>query len=130
MLDGSDCLGPEVRDSDPGAASTELLEFGNIRIELPVPAAADYVLLEASDPHHCKVAPSSAALRMYRRPLPVANVAFLSTILWDGRQEGGASLRENLELQASSAAQIHPGVLEPLAQATRQRIVSSPDPSF
>ena len=67
--------------------------------------------------------PSSAALRMYRRPLPVANVAFLSTILWDGRQEGGGSLRENLELQASSAAQIDAGVLEPLAQATRQRIV-------
>ena len=86
LFDGSDCLPPAVANNDPAANSTEMLSKALIRIDLAIPGTADYLLVSAVDPLACPTPPSAADLRMYRRPLPTANTAFLTTVMWDGRE--------------------------------------------
>ena len=85
-FDGSDCLAPGVANHDPAANSTEMLSKALIRIDLAILPTADYVLVSAVDPLGCPTPPSAADLRMYRRPLPIANTAFVTTVMWDGRE--------------------------------------------
>jgi cytochrome c peroxidase len=123
LFDGSNCLGPGVANPDPAHNSTEMLGYGNVRIELAVPASSDYVLTEVVDPLDCPSPPTAGALRVYRRPLPVANSAFLATVMWDGRENVAPSIQEDLEHQANSATIVHAQADHPLTTGTRQRIV-------
>jgi len=86
VFDGSDCLPAGVPNPNPSRNSTQLRNHGNIRIDLPIPAGADYTLVTSTDPLKCPTPPSAGDLRMYRRPLPSANSAFLATVMWDGRE--------------------------------------------
>ena len=64
-------------------ASSMLLTKGLIRVGLPIPANAEFVLTNVDDPyHHANV----NDLSLFRRPLPSANLGFLSTGMWDGRE--------------------------------------------
>jgi len=60
-----------------------LLSKGLIRVGLPIPANADFDLVAVADPYGYA---SAAELSLFRRPLPAANLPFLSTIMWDGRE--------------------------------------------
>lgn len=56
---------------------------GLIRVALPVPAGAEFDVVSVSNPYACT---ETTTLSTYRRPLPSANLRFLSTLMWDGRE--------------------------------------------
>jgi len=56
---------------------------GLIRVELPVASDAEFTVVSVQNPYGCN---NTANLSMYRRPLPAANLRFLSTLMWDGRE--------------------------------------------
>ena len=60
-----------------------LISRGLIRVALPVPAGAEFEVVSVSNPYGCN---ETSTLSMYRRPLPSANLRFLSTLMWDGRE--------------------------------------------
>ena len=86
-------------------ASSMLLTKGLIRIGLPLPANAEFLLAEADDPYgHA----SALDFSLFRRPLPTANLPFLSTVMWDGRQnKAGRSIPDDLASQALDAINGH-----------------------
>jgi hypothetical protein len=65
------------------AASSMLLTKGLIRIGIGVPATAEFTLVAVDDPYGYA---SAAELSMFRRPLQTANLDFLSTVMFDGRE--------------------------------------------
>jgi cytochrome c peroxidase len=60
-----------------------LIHRGLIRVALPIPAGAEFEVVSVSNPYGCN---ETTTLSMYRRPLPSANLRFLSTVMWDGRE--------------------------------------------
>lgn len=117
------------------AAYSMLLSKGLIRVGIGIPANAEFELVEADDPYgHA----SAAELSLFRRPLPSANLRYLSTVMWDGRETFTdpastdcirgtttcfASVRFNLADQANGATMGHAQGAVPLTQAQRQAIV-------
>ncbi|CAN5590165.1 hypothetical protein BH11MYX1_BH11MYX1_42860 [soil metagenome] len=86
-------------------AYSMLLNRGLIRVGLPIPANAEFELVAVDDPYHFA---SESELSLFRRPLPVANDGFLSTVMWDGRETvPGATIDSDLETQANSATVGH-----------------------
>ena len=85
LVDGATCPSDDV--STPHAkrkAYSLLLDKGLIRIGLPMPATAQFQILNVSDPYGCNTNPvtgltSSTArtVTVYRRPLPATNLGFL-----------------------------------------------------
>jgi len=123
--DGTDS--PEADVSTLGArrrASSMLLSKGLIRVGLPLPAAAEFILADVDDPYgHA----SAQDLSLFRRPLPAANLPFLSTVMWDGRQnKTGRSIPDDLVSQALDAINGHAqrSVGKPLDPAVLQSIVT------
>jgi hypothetical protein len=82
-----------------------LLTKGLIRVGIGVPATADFTLVAVDDPYgHA----SAAELSLFRRPLPSTNLAFLSAVMWDGRETfSGQSIHFDLADQANGATQGH-----------------------
>jgi cytochrome c peroxidase len=66
------------------AAYSMLLTKGLIRVGLSVPAGAEFKLAATDDPYG--FAGPANGLSLFRRPLPTANLKFLSTVMWDGRE--------------------------------------------
>ena len=97
-----------------------LLTRGLIRVGLPVPATAEFELIGVDDPYGYA---SSAELSLFRRPLPATNLAFLSAVMWDGRETpGNRSLTGDLMQQANDATVGHAQGAA-IAEGTRLRIV-------
>ena len=65
------------------AAYSMLLNKAVIRIGLPIPAGAEFVLVDVDDPYGFA---SAAQLSLFRRPLPSTNLRFLTAVMWDGRE--------------------------------------------
>jgi cytochrome c peroxidase len=88
--DGSDCPPASASQGPHKALSTELTNYGLIRIQIGIPAGASFSLVSATNPEHCALAPASSGaanqLFLFRRPLPSTNLIFDSTIMWDGRE--------------------------------------------
>ncbi|WP_394845079.1 hypothetical protein LZC95_49505 [Pendulispora brunnea] len=128
-FDGSDCLAPGESNPDPELNSTAMLSKALIRVDIGIPATADFTLVGYTDPLHCPTAPSAAGLRMYRRPLPSANTAFLSTVMWDGRENTHPPnntvdlIESNLATQANDATRGHAQGESDLPDGTPERIV-------
>jgi len=100
VVDGANCPSADV--STPSAATaaySQLLNFGLIRMTLPVPANAEFSIIAISDPYQC---PETTATNpsLYRRPLPSTNLKFLNGIMWDGREP-------DLKTQALDATMVH-----------------------
>jgi hypothetical protein len=98
-----------------------------IRIGIAVPATAEFEVIKVSDPYgYAGQNANGNELSLFRRPLPATNLAFLSTVMWDGRetlQKGSPSaIHFDLEDQANSATQGHAQDPDPLDQATREQI--------
>jgi cytochrome c peroxidase len=86
-VDGANC--PEVTPKDRAGHSL-MLKNGLIRIPMPVPPNAIYSISVVHDPYGCalRIDPVTQVLTasVYRRPLPTANVSFLSAVMFDGRE--------------------------------------------
>lgn len=105
--DGSNCEGvlpstvAETRE-----AYSLLLERGLIRVGLDVPGGAEFVIDSIRDPYNC--APATNDVSVYRRPLPTANLRFLTAVMWDGRESAGdRAIDTDLLIQANSATVGH-----------------------
>ncbi|MBS2027668.1 MAG: hypothetical protein JST54_07190 [Deltaproteobacteria bacterium] len=89
-VDGADCPPTDPQQPADATRSTMVTGYGLIRIELPIPPTADFSLVSATNPEGCAVAPGDpsidGALFLFRRPLPSANLPFLSAVMWDGRE--------------------------------------------
>ena len=82
--DGSGCPTQDVSTEEARRQAYRLLlSTGLIRIEVAVPANAEFTVLNSDNPYGCT---STTAISMYRRPLPSTNIPYLSTIMWDGRE--------------------------------------------
>lgn len=116
-VDGANCTTVVPRDR---AGHSLLLTHGLIRIPTPVPATAQYSISVVHDPYGCalQIDPATHVLTasVYRRPLPTANISFLSAIMFDGRETIApltsaatfeANLRSDLIHQAMDATLNH-----------------------
>lgn len=116
-------------------AYSMLLTKGLIRVGIAVPDSAEFTVVAIDDPYHFA---SSAELSLFRRPLPTTNLAFLSTVMWDGREtalgadhcnhadEGGAcfaSMSDDFVHQSNTATQGHAQAPNPIDEVTRAAIV-------
>jgi cytochrome c peroxidase len=115
---------PTLADDTPAARRTAyslLLERGVIRVGMPVPPSADFVLDAVDDPHHYA---SAAELSLFRRPLPATNLRFLGSVMWDGRHShAGQPAHFNLGEQANGATVGH-AQGTPLTPEQREAIVA------
>jgi len=86
-VDGANCRGVDREDAD---AHSLLTGHGLIRVELPIPADAEYTVETVYDPYGCADAVNAQTgqrmLSQYRRPLPSTNLGFLSAVMFDGRE--------------------------------------------
>jgi cytochrome c peroxidase len=84
-VDGSNCNHDiDVSTLAGRSAAYSLLRTrGLIRVAIAVPANADYQVVNVQNPYLCN---ESDVISMYRRPLPAANLRFLSTVMFDGRE--------------------------------------------
>lgn len=111
------------------SAYSMLLTKGVIRVGLPIPSTAEFELQAVSDPYgYAGHNANGNELSLFRRPLPATNLAFLSTVMWDGREtvEKGSAAAIHLDLatQANDATQGHAQALQPIDQQTREQIVA------
>jgi cytochrome c peroxidase len=101
-------------------AYSMLLNHGVIRVSMAVPDTAEFELIGVNDPYNHS---SAADLSMFRRPLPSTNLAFLSAVMWDGRETfAGQSIHFDLSDQSNGATQGH-AQGNPLTDAQRESIV-------
>src|SRR5262249_17016424 len=116
-VDGSNTPNADVSTLDKRRqAYSMLLKKGLIRVGLPVPANAEFELIKVDDPY--KFA-SAAELSLFRRPLQIANLKFISTVMWDGREVvPGQSVAFDLTNQANTAVVTH-AQGQPLTDAQR-----------
>jgi cytochrome c peroxidase len=94
LVDGATC--PTADTSTPAAkfeAYKLLLSKGLIRVGLPIPTTTQFKITAVNDPYDCTTdpetgmtSPQTGIISMYRRPLPSANLGFLSAVMWDGRE--------------------------------------------
>ena len=132
-VDGSVCDHGIDTSTVKGRSAAYLLlrTRGLIRIAI-APAASDFQVMSVVNPYGCG---DTDTLSMYRRPLPAANLRFLTTIMWDGREStdlptlpinGGnypGSLISDLEHQALDATLGHAQGLPPGPTATQQQAI-------
>jgi cytochrome c peroxidase len=121
--DGSNCEGA-IADTvaQKRAAYSLLLTRGLIRVGLDVPANAEFVIERVRDPYQCLGASNDVSV--YRRPLPSANLSFVSAVMWDGRESSAESLiHHDLLQQANDATRGHAAGLRDLTEEEAQQIV-------
>jgi len=117
------------------SAFSMLLSKGLIRVGIGIPAGAEFALDSVDDPYGYA---SASELSLFRRPLPSANLQFLSTVMWDGRETFAdpaskdciagtgkcfASIPFDLSDQANGATTGHAQSMQPLTQEQRESIV-------
>ena len=133
-VDGANC--PDVRRSDPAAHSL-LLGNGLFRISIPLPAKPEFMISVVHDPYGCAITldpkTGQSDISVYRRPLPSTNLAFLSSVMIDGREtvaplDDGHTFLSNLQTdlthQASDATTGHAQALTPPSDAQLAEIVT------
>lgn len=87
-----------------------LLTKGLIRVELAVPATAEFTVRDTDNPYGCT---DTQNISVYRRILPITNTSFLSTVMWDGRETAKDAsgkfipVRDDLMHQAITATLTH-----------------------
>jgi cytochrome c peroxidase len=99
-VDGSTCDQGVDLTTPAGRAQafTLLTSRGLIRIALPVPANAEFTVDSVTNQYGCG---DKSTLSMYRRPLPTANMRFLSQIMWDGRESSALNGTQDITLKTN-----------------------------
>jgi len=96
-FDGATCPSDDVSTHRAKEkAYSLLLAKGLIRIGIGLTVPSDelqFQITQVNDPYGCNTNPTTGltgsttgTVSVYRRPLPAANLGFLSTIMWDGRE--------------------------------------------
>ena len=111
-----------------------LIGKGLIRVQVQVPATAEFSVVSVANPYGCG---DLATLSMYRRPLPTTNLRFLSTLMWDGRESSTQTGTQKITLatnpgdlladlthQAVDATNIHAQASTPPTPQQQQAIVN------
>lgn len=113
-----------------------LLTKGLIRVGIGIPASAEFTLIAVDDPYGYA---SAKELSLFRRPLPSANLGFISTVMHDGRETFVdpastdcimgtttcfASIHFDLADQANGATTGHAQAAQPLTRAQQDAIVA------
>jgi hypothetical protein len=111
------------------SAYSMLLAKAVIRVGIAIPANAEFELYAVSDPYgYAGNNANGNELSLFRRPLPATNLAFLSAVMWDGREtiEKGSpsAIHFDLAHQSNSATQGHAQAPKPIDDATREAIVA------
>lgn len=105
------------------SAYSLLLTKGLIRVGMPIPAGAEFELVNVSNPSNFNTGSTAAEISFYRRPLPAANLRALSTVMWDGRLTfPNQSIHFDLTMQATAATEGH-AEGSPLTAAQRESLV-------
>ena len=125
--DGSNCPSADVSTVKARrAAYSQLLSKALIRVSIAVPPGAEFQIIGIQDPYHCPETTASAPA-LYRRPLPAANLKFLSAVMWDGREtifpdatKKSIDLVQSLSNQAANATMGHAQGVAPTAQQLSQ----------
>lgn len=125
--DGSNCPSADVSTVDARRkAYSQLLSKALLRIAVAVPSNAEFQIIAIQDPYNCSET-TAATPALYRRPLPAANLGFLSAVMWDGRETvPGAipgksiNLTQSLENQAKDATTGHAQGSAPSAEQLAQ----------
>jgi cytochrome c peroxidase len=107
-------------------AYSMLLTKAVIRVGIGIPPNAEFRLVEVNDPYGYA---SAAELSLFRRPLPATNLPFLTTVMWDGRENvippnTPANLDLDFAHQANDATLGHAAAAKSLSDAQRQAIVA------
>jgi cytochrome c peroxidase len=110
-------------------AYSMLLRKGVIRVGIGIPADAEFELLDVKDPYgYAGNNANGNELSLFRRVLPSTNLAFLSTVMWDGREtlrKGDANaIHFDLAHQANAATQGHAEAPLPISARARDAIVA------
>src|SRR6516162_5456448 len=124
-VDGATCPSDDVSTLDAKRAAYSLLtNKGLVRIGLPMQSTMEFQILNVDDPYGCNTnavtgltGSKSGIVSAYRRPLPSANLGFLSTIMWDGREP-------DLFHQSVDATLGHAQADAALTDAQQQQIVT------
>ncbi len=90
-VDGANCpTSSPTTTPDDRASHSLLLGRGLIRVGITLPADPQFTIAVVHDPYGCAITSDGATGRpvisVYRRPLPSANLRFLSTVMFDGRE--------------------------------------------
>src|SRR5579884_56048 len=84
LVDGAVCPTADVSTLKAKASAYKMLiAKGLIRVSMAIPANAEFSLVKVDDPYNCATAEN---MSLFRRPLPAANLRFLSAVMWDGRE--------------------------------------------
>jgi hypothetical protein len=137
LVDGSNSPKADVATVEARrSAYSMLLTKGLIRVGIGIPDNAEFELAAVDDPYGFA---SAKELSLFRRPLPSANLGFLSAVMWDGREtisdptspdclfettECFAPLHFTLATQSSNATTGHAEAPLPLSEAQRAAIVA------
>src|SRR5215475_4386176 len=110
-------------------AYSMLLTKGLIRVGIAIAADAEFVLHAVRDPYrYAGHNDNGDELSLFRRPLPATNLAFLSAVMWDGRETvekgSAAAIHFDLAKQSNDATQGHAQAPQPIDQATREQVVA------
>jgi len=132
-VDGANC--PSAQPGDRAGRSL-LLQSGLIRVAQKLPAGAQFTISVVHDPYGCAILPDPKggppSVSVYRRPLPSVNLAFLSSVMFDGRetvtpldneQTFFANLIADLTHQATDATLGHAQAARPPTSAQLAQIV-------
>jgi len=111
LVDGATCPSADVSTlAAKRQAYALLIGKGLIRIGLPMPDPLEFEVTSVSDPYGCTTNPvtgltskTTGFVSIYRRPLPSANLGFLSAIMWDGREMSLASQAKDATLGHAQA---------------------------
>lgn len=136
LVDGSNSPKADVSTVEARRiAYSMLLNKALIRVGIAIPDGAEFELAAVDDPYGFA---SAKELSLFRRPLPTANMDFLSTVMWDGRETildpAGvdcvlgttncfATLHFTLGNQSNSATVGHAEAPLPISDAQRKAIV-------
>ena len=126
-VDGSTCDQGVDLTTPAGRARafTLLTSRGLIRIALPVPANAEFTVQSVSNQYGCS---DTTTLSMYRRPLPIANLRFLSQVMWDGRESSALTGTQNIT-QQTNPADLLSDLAHQSVSATRIHAQGTSDPT-
>jgi cytochrome c peroxidase len=126
LFDGATCPSDDVTTLRARRKAYHLLlTKGLIRIGLTLPSdKLEFQISDVNDPYGCNTNPTTGltgsttgTVSIYRRPLPTANLGFLSTIMWDGREP-------DLLSQAVDATVLHAQATVMPTPLQQQNIVS------
>ena len=132
-IDGANC--PDARPGNAGDHSL-MLESALVRVAIAPPSNAQISINPVYNPYGCAISTDAGGqptVSVYRRPLPSANLSFLSAVMWDGRETlapltNRASVQNNLIAdltdQANSAINGHAQASQPATSDQLADIVS------